>query len=76
MWILLGDFNEIPSSEEVCDGFFIASQTMAFSEMIEKCSLLDVGMLKVSYTWSRCRIGNDFIFKKLYCSLADISWCL
>ncbi|XP_019434885.1 PREDICTED: uncharacterized protein LOC109341431 [Lupinus angustifolius] len=73
-WLLLGDFNEVLLPFEVRGGNFIASRAQKFSQLMDKCGLLDLGAVGSRFTWFRRVESGCSIFKRLDRGLSDSSW--
>ena len=65
-WIMLGDFNEVLSSEEKLEGKPInAYRARLFQECINECGLMDIGFLSPRFTWTNLRNLSNLIQKRL-----------
>lgn len=42
-WLIMGDFNEILSSSEVRGGNFCVSRALRFADLLDKCSMVNLG---------------------------------
>ena len=74
LWLLMGDFNEIVFPSEVKGGLFSLNSTDKFSEIIEKCRLIDLGATGSLYTWYRKESGVLKIAKRLNRAFGDSTW--
>ena len=74
LWLLMGDFNEIVFPSEVKGGLFSLNSTDKFSEIIEKCRLIDLGATGSLYTWYRKESGVLKIAKRLDQAFGDSTW--
>jgi hypothetical protein len=67
----MGDFNEIVLPSEVKGGIFSVNSADKFSEVIEKCRLIDLGATGSLYTWYRKESGVLKIAKCLDRAFGD-----
>lgn len=73
-WMLLGDFNEILLPSEVRGGFFPQNRALKFSDMMERCGLMDLGSTGGKFTWFRKVEGSRAVSKLLDRAIADYEW--
>ncbi|XP_019462952.1 PREDICTED: uncharacterized protein LOC109361876 [Lupinus angustifolius] len=73
-WLLLGDFNEVFLSSEVRGDFFNHSHAHRFSQVLERCGLMDIGAIGSQFTWFRREVIGCSIAKKLDRGLCDNAW--
>ena len=73
-WLLMGDFNDIVFPSEVKGGVFSVNFADKFSEVIEKCRLIDLGATGSFYTWYRKEFGVLKISKSLDRAFGDSTW--
>ena len=62
---MLGDFNDILLPSKVLGGSFYPSRATAFANMMDRCRLMDLGLIGGSFTWVRCSNGNGHVCKRL-----------
>ena len=74
-WLLMGDFNEILSSDER-SGESVSSQRsmFEFGEVLNRCSLVDLGYRGYPFTWDNGRDAEAYIQKRPDRAVASISW--
>ncbi|GLT94094.1 hypothetical protein SLE2022_118530 [Rubroshorea leprosula] len=74
-WLLLGDFNQIISSDEHSEGRVTglrgASLMMSF---MQNKGLIDLGAAGCKYTWTNRQLGGHLIMKRLDRALSNVSW--
>ena len=76
-WLLLGDFNEILSSENKFGGRSInLNRALDFKECLDTCSLLDLGFSGPKFTWSNLRQVSNLILERIDRCFANPSWRL
>lgn len=73
-WLLMGDFNEILLPTEVRGGNFIANRAAKFSEVLDRCGLLDLKAKGGKFTWFRKTQGNQHIHKRLDRAFSYCNW--
>lgn len=65
-WMLIGDFNQILCADENRGGRPTAAANMTlFVDMIQQCSLHDLGFDGPRYTWSNMRQDADLVQERL-----------
>ena len=65
-WVMLGDFNEILSSDDKSGGNPInMSRALLFKECLDACGMIDMGFSGAKYTWSNLRCITDLIQERL-----------
>jgi endonuclease/exonuclease/phosphatase family metal-dependent hydrolase len=74
-WLLMGDFNEIVSSDERL-GELVGSQRnmYEFGEVLNKCGLVDLGYCDYPFTWENCRDAEANVQKRLDRAVASVAW--
>ena len=72
--MLLGNFNEILLLHEVKGGEFSFCKAAKFVEVLDTCSLMDMGSIGYLFTWSRIVQGRRQISKRLDRVLVDVDW--
>ena len=76
-WLLLGDFNEVLSSEDKFGGRSInLNRALDFKECLDTCSLLDLGFSGPKFTWSNLRQVSDLFLECIDRCFANPSWRL
>lgn len=74
-WVMVGDFNEILSSEDKFGGNQInLSRALEFKECIDNCNFLDLGFAGPKYTWTNKRPVTSLILERLDRCFANPSW--
>ena len=74
-WLLMGDFNEILSSDERSGESAGSQRSMfEFGEVINRCSLVDLGYHGYPFTWENGRDAEAYIQKRLDRAVASTSW--
>lgn len=73
-WLLLGDFNEVLLPSEVRGGVFCSNRARRFSEVLENCTLVDLGATGSRYTWRRSSNRIRTVFKRLDRAVSDCDW--
>lgn len=67
-WVMLGDFNEVLSSNEKFRGNLVCiRQVLRFKECLDDCGMMDLGFCGPRYTWSNLRDISDLILERLDC---------
>ncbi|XP_020220996.1 uncharacterized protein LOC109803724 [Cajanus cajan] len=74
-WLLIGDYNEVLSPNEVRGGSFSLRRADRLLDTMEACHLLDMGSSGYKYTWYRGHTHTRTA-KKLDRGLCDDSWRL
>ena len=73
-WLLMGDFNEILSSDERFGESVSSQRSMfEFGEVLNRCSLVDLGYRGYPFTWDNGRYAEAYIQKRLDRAVASIS---
>jgi hypothetical protein len=72
-WLLMGDFNEILSSDERL-GESAGSQRNMYEFGENKCGLVDLGYRGYPFTWENCRDAEANVQKRLDRAVASVSW--
>ena len=70
----IGDFNEILFSSKVHGGDFNPSRASKFLEVLEVCGLVDLGVVGLSFTWSRKIQGNHVMSRHLDRDRGCVDW--
>ena len=74
-WLLMGDFNEILSSDERSNESAGSQRSMyEFGEVINRCGLVDLGYRGYPFTWENGRDAEAHIQKRLDRAVASILW--
>ena len=74
-WLMLGDFNEVLSSEEKFGGNQInLNKALEFKECLENCNFLDLGFAGPKFTWINKRPVTSLILERLDRCFANPSW--
>jgi exonuclease III len=75
-WLCVGDFNEITNqTEKVGTTLRREGQMAQFREVLEECSLSDLGFMGSKYTWNNGREDDGFIKERLDRAVANLGWC-
>ena len=76
-WLLLGDFNEVLSSEDKLGGRRVnLNRALDFKAYLDSCNLLDLGFLGLKFTWSNRRQISDLILERIDRCFANPAWRL
>ncbi|XP_057453246.1 uncharacterized protein LOC130745123 [Lotus japonicus] len=75
-WLLVGDMNEVLQPSEVRGGDFIPSRAHRFASVLDKCRLIDLGLVGGNYMWFRNRNNIIILSKRLDRALGDVDWRL
>lgn len=67
----MGDFNEVLKPSKVRGGTFCISRALQFADMLENCSMVDLGASSGRFTWHRDQRGVRTVSKKLDRAIAD-----
>ncbi|XP_023928116.1 uncharacterized protein LOC112039472 [Quercus suber] len=74
-WLMLGDFNEVLSSEDKFGGNQVSlNRTLQFKECSDVCNMLDLGFTGSKYTWTNRRPIFDLILERIDRYFANPSW--
>ncbi len=74
-WLVLGDFNEIMSSDEKQGKLFRCPAQMAeFREALNDCLLLDLGFQGYEFTWTNNRDPPECVDERLDRGVATEQW--
>lgn len=73
-WLLLGDFNEILLPSEVRGGIFCSSRARKLVEVLESCTLVDLGASGSRFRWHRNWNRTRTVSKRLDRAVSDCSW--
>ena len=72
---MLGDFNEVLSSEEKFGGNQInLNRALEFKECLDNCNFLDLGFAGSKFTWTNKRPITSLILERLDRCFANPSW--
>lgn len=69
--MLVGDFNDILLPSEVRGGNFVLARAQQFAQVLDNCSLLDLGANDSAHTWYRNNQGMRRMSKQLDRPVAD-----
>lgn len=73
---MLGDFNEFLSQVEKWGGRMRPKKQITdFREVLDVCSLKDLGFNGSMFTWCNHREGEQCISERLDIFLANVLWC-
>ncbi|KAL5859327.1 hypothetical protein ACOSQ4_000623 [Xanthoceras sorbifolium] len=72
-WVVMGDFNEIISSEEKKGGR-VRFTSSGFAEWIHKHKMVDMGYIGQKFTWVAKRGGGDNLWVRLDRALCSVDW--
>ena len=76
-WLLLGDFNEVQSSDDKLGGRCVnLNRALEFKACLDSCNLLDLGFLGPKFTWSNPRQISDLILEHIDRCFANPAWRL
>uniref|UniRef100_A0A2N9IH27 Reverse transcriptase domain-containing protein n=1 Tax=Fagus sylvatica TaxID=28930 RepID=A0A2N9IH27_FAGSY len=74
-WLCMGDFNEILSISERSGEVLGSTRRMQdFSDVVNRCGLIDLGFRGIPFTWENRRDGEALIQKRLDRALANAAW--
>ncbi|KAL0290464.1 UNVERIFIED_CONTAM: hypothetical protein Sradi_7049600 [Sesamum radiatum] len=74
-WILLGDFNVVIDSSEVCGRAADTSASMSeFREFVTAAGLVHLPFTGCPYTWNNCSEGSRSLWKRLDRMLVNEAW--
>lgn len=74
-WVCMGDFNEIMHAKEKVGGEVRPDgQIQCFHEVINRCSLRDLGYVGSDYMWSRRLGSRGWVQERLERALASMDW--
>uniref|UniRef100_A0A2N9HU09 Reverse transcriptase domain-containing protein n=1 Tax=Fagus sylvatica TaxID=28930 RepID=A0A2N9HU09_FAGSY len=74
-WLCMGDFNEILSISERSGEVLGSTRRMQdFSDVVNRCGLVDLGFRGIPFTWENRRDGEALIQKRLDRALANAAW--
>lgn len=74
-WLVRGDMNSVVSPDEKRGGVPLTPGDLCgFSNFINQCHLLDLGLSGFLYTWRNNREGEGYIQERLDRALATPSW--
>ncbi|XP_050280869.1 uncharacterized protein LOC126721842 [Quercus robur] len=72
---MLGDFNEVLSSEEKLGGNQInLNRALEFIECLDNCNFLDLGFAGPKFTWTNKKTVTSLILERLDRCFANPSW--
>ena len=75
--LLLGDFNEVLSSEDKLGGRHInLNRALSFKECLDSCNLLGLGFFGPKFTWLNLRQVLDLILERIDRCFANPAWRL
>lgn len=75
-WVLIGDLNEIASSNEVSGGNFLPSRAHLMYSMMDDCDFMDLHTIGGLFTWRKNVQRGVHVRKKLDRCMADVDWRL
>ena len=74
-WLMLGDFNEILSSEDKYGRNHInLNRALEFKDCLDNCNFLDLGFSGPKFTWTNKRPISSLILERLDGCFANPSW--
>ena len=74
-WLMLGDFNEVLSSEDKYGGNQInLNRAMEFKDCLDNCNFLDLGFAGPKFTWTNKRPLTNLILERLDRCFANPRW--
>ena len=74
-WLVMGDFNEITSSDEKQGKLFRCPRQMAaFREVLNDCSLTNLGFHGYEFTWTNNRNQGECVDERLDRGVATTQW--
>ena len=74
-WLMLGDFNEVLSSEDKFGGNQVnLNMALQFKDCLDVCNMLDLGFVGPKYTWTNRRPISDLILERIDRCFANPSW--
>ncbi|XP_075668491.1 uncharacterized protein LOC142638352 [Castanea sativa] len=74
-WLMLGDFNELLSSQDKFGGNpLITSRVLLFKECLDSCGMVDLGFHGHKYTWVNKREAVHYIKERLDKGFANFDW--
>lgn len=75
-WTLIGDFNEILLPSEQRGGEFSVARAERFSNMLQRCGLMDLTFFGSRCTWQRPCRGGRLVSKRLDRAVCDYDWTM
>lgn len=75
-WVLLGDPNEVLTSNEVAGGTFCPSRALLLKEMMDECNFMDLDIIGGKLFWRKNTQNGGHCRKKLDRVMADVDWHL
>lgn len=74
-WVMLGDFNEILSSNEKFGGLLVnVSRALKFKCSLDTCGMLDLGFHGPKFTWTNRREFGTFIQERIDRGFVNVAW--
>uniref|UniRef100_A0A2N9H633 CCHC-type domain-containing protein n=1 Tax=Fagus sylvatica TaxID=28930 RepID=A0A2N9H633_FAGSY len=74
-WVMIGDFNDIMSSEEKWGGNVPSHTRISeYRDCMNKCNMIDLGFSGPKYTWSNLHDISSLIMQRLDRAWANPSW--
>lgn len=74
-WVCIGDYNEIPASEEKQGRLPKAQHLMQeFRSVLIQCGLIDLGFMGNWFTWNNGREGDTYVQLRLDQAYATLEW--
>lgn len=74
-WVMLGDFNEILSSNEKFGGLLVnVSRALKFKCSLDTCGMLDLGFHGPKLTWTNRREFRTFIQERIDRGFVNVAW--
>lgn len=75
-WMLVGDFNEVLLPSKVRGGSFYSMRALKVGDVLDNCSLVDLGFKGPAFMWHRSMQGGQKISKRLDRAVANCDWRL
>ena len=74
---MLDDFNEVLSSEKKLDGRPVSAyRVRLFQECLNDCGMMDMGFVRLRFTWTNLRNLSDLIQERLDHGFCNMEWRL
>lgn len=74
-WLLMGDFNCVLDSSEICGPSAVSSEAMEdFSNCLVEARLVSLPVTGMNFTWHNCSLGARSLWKRLDRALGNEEW--
>lgn len=73
-WVLLGDFNQVESQNQILGGSLSIKGATNFSDWKLENKLLDIPFYGINYTWTNNKIKENAIYQRIDKAFSNENW--